>query len=96
MKTSKEFKESLDNVPWNQKYIDAIRELFPETWTHPQNLNVTKIAFGLKLNGIDWRTDEDFGAFIVLAKKIGLIEIDTINLVRRGRDEIYSRTRTYH
>jgi len=36
--------------------IDAVRKLFPETWTHVHNLDWLRIGFGLKLHGVEWRS----------------------------------------
>ena len=90
MKNSPELAKSIQKLQHNEAAIKAIRELFPEQWTHPENLNVLPILFGLKLNGVDWRSPSDFGAFMVLARAVGIVDCDKLYLVRRGTSEIKS------
>lgn len=78
---SQELANSINDL--KNKDFEEIKNLFPESWTHHKNLDILKIGFGLKLNGIDWRTEKDLGAFMVFARTVGLIEIDAY-LVRRG------------
>ena len=47
-----------------------------------------QLGFGMKLHGVNWRSEMDFGAFIAIANAVGLIEVDGLNLVRRGTKEL--------
>ncbi len=66
-------KDTLGDINWVREHEAEIKEIFPSTWTHMLNLNVLKIGFGLKLIGIDWRSDQEFTNIMVYLEKIGII-----------------------
>jgi hypothetical protein len=72
-----------DNV-WVVENKDKIKELLPETWTHAQNINGLQLGYGLKLLGIDWRSEDEFAVCMVFLEKVGILLRDGL-LIRRGR-----------
>ena len=78
---------SLNNTVRNPDWIAAnrekLRELFPETFTHPTNINFLPIRFNLKLLGVDWRTDEQFAQCLAALETANIINRDGV-LIRRG------------
>lgn len=53
--------DTLGNEAWLRENEDKVKALLPETWTHMGNLNGLKIGFGMKVLGIDWRSQDEFG-----------------------------------
>lgn len=67
-------KDTLGNIDWLRANEDAVKKLLPETWTHMENLNGIKLGFGLKLVGIDWRSEDQFGKVMLFLEKIGFMQ----------------------
>lgn len=80
---SEPLRRTIGDEAWLRKHADQVAAAFPETWTHLANIKMLAIAFRLKLAGIDWHSDDDFGAAMVLAERAGLLRRDGM-LLRRG------------
>jgi len=76
--------DTLGNEQWMAENEGKIKALLPETWTHMQNINGLQLGFGLKLLGIDWRSQDEFGKCMVFFERTGLMLRDGM-LVRRAR-----------
>lgn len=75
--------DTLGNQKWMEENSAKVKELLPETWTHIRNLNGLQIGFHLKLLGIDWRSENEFGKCMVFFERVGLMKRDGL-LVKRG------------
>jgi len=64
-----DFKDTLDNDAWLLENENKIKDILPETFTHMRNLNPVKIGYQLKVLGLDWRSDKDFGSMMVQLEK---------------------------
>ena len=53
-----------------------LREAFPAEWTEPtlQNLGL-RIMFAFKLQGLDWREEDEFIRVCVMMTKLKIIEV---------------------
>jgi len=71
---SKILMNTLGNEAWLQKNEGALKRILPETWTHIENMNGLKIGFSLKLLGVDWRSEKEFGRVMVFLEKIGIMQ----------------------
>ena len=65
--------KTIGNENWVRQNEQKIKELLPGTWTHMHNLNGLKIGFGLKLLGIDWRSEAEFGNIMTWIENIGIL-----------------------
>jgi len=66
--------ETLGNPKWLKENETALKALLPKTWTHIKNLNGLQIGFGLKLLGVDWRSEQEFGKVMIYLERIGFME----------------------
>jgi len=66
--------DTLGNIEWLRANEDAIKKMLPDTWTHMENLNGLKLGFQMKLLGIDWRTEDQFGKVMVFLEKMGFLQ----------------------
>ncbi len=73
---------TLGNKTWLLENEAALKNLLPVTWTHISNINGLKIGFGLKLLGVDWRSESDFGEVMVNLERVGIMLRDGI-LIRK-------------
>lgn len=74
---------TLANKEWWEKNLDTIREkIIPATWTHIANLNGMAMGFQMKLLGIDWRDQNEFGRVMVFFEKIRLMQRNNLMQVR--------------
>ena len=83
--------DTLENVEWMRKNEAAIKDLFPETWTHIQNFSgteVVRMAYKMKLLGIDWRSEEEFGNCMVFFEKTKFMLRDGM-LVKRNPHSVF-------
>ena len=78
----------LSNPIWLRENETKLKELLPETWTHVSNLNTLSVGLNLKLLGIDWRSDTEFGKVMVYLEKIGIMLRDGV-LVKRNPHSIF-------
>ena len=74
--------ETLGNDAWLRANEAAIKALLPETWTHVANLNGLQIGYGLKLLGIDWRSQDEFGRVMVFLERAKFMLRDGMNVKR--------------
>lgn len=79
---------TLGSQDWVKQHETELKNLLPDTWTHMQNLNALQIGFKLKLLGVDWRSENDFGKIMVFLEKIGIMLRDGM-LVRRNMHEAF-------
>jgi hypothetical protein len=84
------FKDTLGNVNWLRVNEAALRALLPETWTHMDNLDGLKIGFGLKLLGIDWQSEDEFGKVMIFLEKVGILQRQNGYQVRANHLSIFA------
>ena len=80
--------ETLGNEQWLRDNEGEIRALLPETWTHVANLNGLQLRFKLKLLGVDWRSEDEFGRVMVYLERIGIMLREGM-AVRRNPHSIF-------
>lgn len=73
---------TIDNRVWLRENEQALKALFPETWTHVENLNGLELGFGMKLIGIDWRSTAEFSFVLIVLEKLGLTLRDGLTVRR--------------
>ena len=78
--------DTLGDMKWLRANERALKEILPDTWTHISNLNGLSIGFKLKLLGIDWRSEEEFGKVMVYLERIGIMIRDGYTVKRNPRD----------
>lgn len=83
MESEMGLQDTLGNQQWMEANADKVKKILPETWTHIANLNGLQIGFNLKLLGIDWRSEDEFGKCMVFFERAGLMKRDGI-LIKRG------------
>ncbi len=66
-------KDTLGNQQWLIDNEKSLKDMLPKTWTHMHNLNPVQIGYKLKLLGIDWRSDQDFGSVMVYLWRVGFM-----------------------
>lgn len=66
-------KNTLGNESWFRENESKIRALLPDVWTHIHNINMLKIGFGLKVIGVDWRSQTELASIMVLFEKLGIL-----------------------
>ncbi len=74
--------DTLGNETWMKANEDAIKDFLPETWTHMNNLQGLRIGFRLKLLGIDWRSEDDFGKIMIYLEKTKIMLRDGFTVKR--------------
>lgn len=79
---------TIGNSEWLKQNEQAIKNIFPETWTHMHNLNGLQLGYQFKLLGIDWRSQDEFGKIMVYLEKIKIILRDGLT-IRRNPHSIF-------
>ena len=82
-------KDTLGNEKWLRENEAKIRDLLPPTWTHMENLNGLKLGFGLKVIGVDWRSEDEFGRVMLFLEKIGMLQRQNGYQVRANHRSIF-------
>jgi hypothetical protein len=84
--------DTLGNQEWLKKNELKIKDALPETWTHLGNSNINglQIGFQLKLIGIDWRSEDEFGCVMVFFEKIGLLLREGL-LIKRNPNSVFGK-----
>lgn len=75
--------DTLGNEQWLASNANKLKEILPETWTHIANLNGLKLGWDLKLLGVDWRSQDEFGRCMVYLERVGIMKRDGV-LVKRA------------
>jgi hypothetical protein len=78
--------ETLGNNDWLRSNEGKIKSILPETWTHVGNLNCLQLGYKLKLIGIDWRSEEEFGKCMIFLERIGMLLRDGLTLKRNPKN----------
>lgn len=84
-------KDTLGNEQWLRANEKAVKDMLPETWTHMNNLNGLQLGFKMKLLGIDWRSEDEFGRVMVFLERIGFMLRDGMT-VKRNPHSIFKST----
>lgn len=81
--------DTLGNDKWLKRNEDKIRDMLPEKWTPIYDIGPLSIGFKLKLLGVSWTTDAEFGLTMAFLyhKKIMLLED---NLVVRNPNKVFA------
>lgn len=82
------FIETLGNIDWLRSNENKIKDMLPETWTHISNINVLQVSYKMKLLGIDWRNEDEFGQIMVFFEKTKLMLRDGV-LIRRNPHSVF-------
>lgn len=82
---------TLGSRDWLPKNEDAIKRLLPDTWTHIENLDGLRIGFQLKLIGVDWRSELEFGKVMVFLEKVGLMQRQNGYQVRANPSRVFPK-----
>lgn len=69
----KTYQELLSDPEWVAKNEKALKDIFPETFTHVSNLNILQIGFKFKLLGLDWRSQEQMADVMATLEKRRII-----------------------
>jgi len=80
--------DTIGNEQWLRENETRLKEALPETWAHVRNINGLQLGFKLKLLGLDWRSEEEFGKTMVFLEKIGIMLRDGLT-VRRNPNSIF-------
>jgi hypothetical protein len=83
--------DTLGNAAWLRANEQAIKDLFPETWTHIGNLEGLKIAYRMKVLGIDWRSEDQFAKVMVFLTKTGFLLMQG-QTVKRNPHSVFKTT----
>lgn len=81
--------DTLGNEQWLRENEAKVKALFPDTWTHMENLNGMQIGFQFKLLGIDWRNEQEFGRCMVYLEKLGFLQRQNGLQVRANPSTIF-------
>lgn len=84
-------RDTLGNIDWLRANEEKIKDLLPQTWTHIENLSGLKLGYGLKLLGVDWRNEQQFGAVMVFLEKTGLMLRQNGFQVRANPNSVFGR-----
>jgi len=80
--------DTLANETWLKANESAIKELFPVSFTHIQQLNGLKIGGQLRILGVAWRTEKEFEMIMVFLEKLGFL-IREGQAVKRNPESIF-------
>lgn len=80
--------DTLGNEQWLCDNEDKIKAMLPETWTHAANLNGLQLGFRMKLLGIDWRSEDEFGSVMVYLERVGIMLRDGLT-VKRNPNSVF-------
>lgn len=86
---SKLLQNTIGNEEWIRNNEQKLKDLLPKTWTHMSNLNGLKIGFGLKLIGVDWRSQDEFGKVMVWLEKVGIMIRQNTYQVQASNQSIF-------
>lgn len=81
--------ETLGNEKWLRENEAKLKEMLPTTWTHMENLNGLQLGFRLKLLGVEWHSEQDFGRIMLFIEKVGMMQRQNGYQVRANPSSIF-------
>ena len=93
-----EAKNKLTNLAWLADNEGALKNMFPEEWTSVKNVDGLKMAYALKLLGIDWRTEEEYAQIMAYLSNLEIYLSDVKTpiqntMIKRNPEDLF---RTLH
>jgi hypothetical protein len=83
-------RDTLGNAQWLRDNEEKLRAMLPETWTLATNLDGLRLGFSLKLAGVDWRSEDEFGRVMLFLEKVGIMQRKDY-LVRRNPSLVFAK-----
>ncbi len=86
-------KDTLGEISWLAEHENGIKNLFPAEWTHVLEfgqVGAMRVGFHLKLVGVDWRDQEEFGRIMVYLERVKLIERENL-MIRRNPSNVFTK-----
>jgi len=84
----------LKDPKWLRNNEAALKDAFPETWTHTKNINFLQVRFRLKLIGLDFRDDNQVAKILTFLTTIGMLEVKPLGSedaqIRRSSRSIFA------
>jgi hypothetical protein len=77
-------KASLGSPEWMRENLSKLKAIFPETWTHSENVSMLKWGYQLKVVGVDWRSEQELVNVMVYLTKVGVVQVNNEQLIRRA------------
>lgn len=80
------FQSTLGSDIWLEENKEVLLKLFPDNWEHIQNINPLVVGFKLKVLGVEWNTEMEFGFAMMFLVRKGFALHDPKNkfLVKRA------------
>lgn len=79
---------TLGNYDWLTKNEDALKNLFPETWTHTANLQVLPLMWNLKMLGVEYSNNDQLAQVLMMLEKFRIVVRDGA-LIRRNPNRLF-------
>ena len=88
---TKTIHDTLGSLSWLRVNEVGIKALLPDAWTPIINLDGVRLGSGLKLLGVDWRGQEEFGKILFFLEHIGFLERNGLT-VKKNPHSIFKIT----
>ena len=88
---TKTIHDTLGNLPWLRANEAGIKALLPDTWTPVINLDGVRLGYGLKLLGVPWSGQEEFGKILFFLEHMGFLERNGLT-VKKNPHSIFKIT----
>lgn len=87
------FSDTLGNLSWLATNEVAMKSCLPDQWTSINEFGqagALKVAWQLKLLGVDWQHENEFGRIMVYLEKIKFLERNGL-MIRRNPRSIFTK-----
>ncbi len=87
------FADTLGNMSWLAANEVELKSVLPVEWTSIQEFGQTgalQVAFKLKLLGVDWRHEGEFGKIMVFLEKCHFMERNGL-MIRRNPNSVFTK-----
>jgi len=82
------FEQTLGSKDWLNQNETALREMFPETWTHVENMKLLPIMYRLKTLGVDWREENEIPEILTFFRNAGVYAMNASKQVMRNHKHL--------
>jgi hypothetical protein len=71
---SQKLQATIGNDAWMRANADKLRAALPTDWTPVDQTLMLRVGFAIKVAGVEWHSQEEFGRCMAFFEKTGLME----------------------
>lgn len=72
---STKLQSTIGNEAWMRANAEKLRSAIPADWTAPDQTLMLRIGFAIKVIGVEWHSQQEFGGCMAFFERAGIMEV---------------------